>query len=81
MQLNGTRILSAWARAPLMGKVMFMARMLVDGEQALTAVCKLIALVLCMASMMSAEERIAIAEQLRQEADALCPPPDRRALH
>jgi hypothetical protein len=81
MQLRQARILNAWCRAPLMTKVAVMARMLVNGEQALTAVAKLVALIVVMASCLSAEARIAIAQQLREEADALAPPFDRRALH
>jgi hypothetical protein len=64
-----------------MTKVAVMARMLVNGEQALTAVAKLIALIVVMASCLSAEARIAIAQQLREEANALATPTDRRALH
>jgi hypothetical protein len=44
-------------------------------------VAKLIALVATMAACMSAEARIAIVQQLRDEADALAQPYDRRALH
>jgi hypothetical protein len=36
---------------------------------------------LIMASCLSAEARVAIAGQLRDEADALAPPYDRHALH
>jgi hypothetical protein len=57
-----------------------MARMIVNGEQTLPAVAKLLGLILVMASCSRIEVRIAIAEQLRQEADALAPPFDRR-LH
>jgi hypothetical protein len=64
-----------------MTKLVIMARMLVNGEHALTAVAKLIGLVVVMASCLSAEARVAIADQLRSEADALAPPFDRRALH
>jgi hypothetical protein len=73
--------LAAWNRAPLMTKVVVMARLLVNGDQALTGIAKLIALVVVMASHMSAEVRVAIAAQLRDEADALAPPYDRPALH
>jgi len=81
MQLKQARVLNAWCRAPLMTKVAVMARMLANGDQALPAVAKLIALVVVMASCLSAEARVAIAGQLRDEADALAPPYDRRALH
>jgi hypothetical protein len=64
-----------------MTKVAVMARMLVNGEQALPGIAKLIALVVVMASCLSAEARVAIAQQLREEADALAPPLDRPALH
>jgi hypothetical protein len=60
---------------------MFLARALVNGEQALPAIAKLIALTVCMASMLSAEARLAVSAQLREEADNLAPPFDRRALH
>jgi hypothetical protein len=58
-----------------------MVRLLVDGDQAMTAVAKLIALIVVMASCLSAEARIAIAQQLREEANALATPIERRALH
>ena len=51
------------------------------GDQAPTAVAKLIGLIVVMASCLPPEARIAIADQLKQEADALAPPFDRRALH
>jgi hypothetical protein len=79
MQLN-SRYLSAWSRAPMQTKVAVMARMLVNDQQPLTAIARLIGLVIVMAANMSVEVRIAVADQLRSEADALCPPPDRR-LH
>jgi hypothetical protein len=81
MQLNSARVLNAWCRAPTMGKVAFMVRMLTDGDQAMTAVAKLIAVVITMAAGMSAEERLAISAQLKEEAHLLAPPHDRRALH
>ena len=64
-----------------MTKVTVLARLMVNGERADLAVSKLVALVSLMASMLSSEARVAIAQQLRAEADALCPPLDRRALH
>jgi hypothetical protein len=70
----------AWRKAPLMTKVAVMARMMCNDAQPLTAISRLIALVVLMASSMSAEARIAIADQLRQEADQLSPPHD-RLLH
>jgi hypothetical protein len=73
--------LAAWNRAPLLGKVMFLARMLVEGEQALTAIAKLIGLIVCMSSVMSIEARFAISQQLKEEADHIVEPYDRRALH
>jgi hypothetical protein len=67
-----------WHGAPLMKRLEVIAAHLVNGEQALEAVVKLLSLVALMASMLSAEARIAIAAQLKEEADALCPPVDRR---
>jgi hypothetical protein len=64
-----------------MTKVTLLARLTVQGEQAQLAVMKLIELCGLMASMLSAEARVAVAAQLRDEADMLCPPLDRRALH
>ena len=64
-----------------MAKVTVLARLMVNGERADLAVSKLVALVSLMASMLSSEARVAIAQQLRAEADILCPPLDRRALH
>jgi hypothetical protein len=64
-----------------MAKVTVLARLMVNGERADLAVSKLVALVSLMASMLSSEARVAIAQQLRAEADMLCPPLDRRALH
>jgi hypothetical protein len=42
---------------------------------------KLVDLIGLMASMLSAEARVAIANQLRDEADALAPSVDGRRLH
>jgi hypothetical protein len=64
-----------------MTKVTVLARLTVQGEQAQLAVMKLVELCGLMASMLSAEARVAIAAQLKDEADALAPPLDRRALH
>jgi hypothetical protein len=64
-----------------MTKVTVLARLMVNGERGDLAVSKLIALVAVMASMLSSEARVNIAAQLRDEADILAPPPDRRALH
>ena len=73
--------LSAWQRTDLLTKVTLLARLMVNGERGDLAVSKLIALVAVMASMLSSEARVSIAAQLRAEADMLCPPLDRRALH
>jgi len=81
MRRSDARFLNAFRRAPPMTKVAVMARTLVNGEQALPAVAKLIALVVLMASCLSIEARVAIAAQLRDEADLLAPPPERRAMH
>jgi hypothetical protein len=64
-----------------MTKVTVLARLVVNGERGDLAVMKLMELVALMASMLSAEARIAIAAQLRDEADGLAPPPGRRRLN
>jgi len=81
MQVSNSQFLVAWNRAPLMTKVTVLARLVVNGERGDLAVMKLIELCGLMASMLSAEARVAIAAQLREEANALAPPPERRALH
>jgi hypothetical protein len=81
MQHRNVVPLAAFTRAPLMTKLVIMARMLVNNEEGLTAIAKLIALVVTMAACMSAEVRLAVADQLRSEADLLAPPFNRRALH
>jgi hypothetical protein len=75
------RTFNAWRRASPTAQAMFLARTLTAGQRPLAAIAKLIALTVCMASVLSAEMRICIAEQLRSEADTLAPPFDRRALH
>ena len=70
----------AWRRAPVPVKIAIMTKMLIAGQDVLPSVSKLISLIVVMATRSSAEVRIAIAEQLRQEADALAPPHD-RLLH
>ena len=79
--MQPSNFLAAWRRTDLMAKVTVLARLMVNGERADLAVSKLVALVSLMASMLSSEARVAIAQQLRAEADMLCPPLDRRALH
>jgi hypothetical protein len=64
-----------------MTRLSILAAMVVQGERAQVAVAKLIALASVMAAMLDGEARVAIAQQLRAEADMLTPPPDRRALH
>ena len=81
MQSRNAQFLVAWNRTDLMTRLSLLARLVVNGERADLAVSKLVALVSLMASMLSAEARVAIAAQLRDEADVLCPPLDRRALH
>jgi hypothetical protein len=73
--------LTAWNRTPLMTRVTILAKLVVNGERGDWATLKLIELCGLMASMLSAEARVAIASQLRDEANALAPPSDRRALH
>lgn len=73
--------LTAWQRTDLMTKLAVLARLTVQGEQAQLAVMKLVELCGLMASMLDAESRVAIAAQLRAEADMLAPPLDQRALH
>ena len=79
--MQPSNLLAAWRRTDLMTKVTVLARLTVQGEQAQLAVMKLVELCGLMASMLSAEARVAIAAQLKDEADALAPPLDRRALH
>ena len=81
MQSRNAQFLVAWNRTDLMTRLSLLARLVVNGERADLAVSKLVALVSLMASMLSAAARVAIAAQLRAEADVLCPPLDRRALH
>jgi hypothetical protein len=81
VQPRNANILVAWNRTDLMTKVTVLARLMVNGERADLAVRKLVALISVMASMLSSEARVAIAAQLRDEADMLAPPLDRRALH
>ena len=81
MQPRNAQFLVAWNRTDLMTRLSILARLVVNGERADLAVSKLVALVSLMASVLSSEARIAIAQQLRGEADMLAPPPDRRALH
>jgi hypothetical protein len=73
-------IVRIWNRTPLMRKLSILAAMTAKGERADLAVGKLVALAGLMASFLSAEQRVNIASQLRQEADALAPNPERR-LH
>ena len=75
------RFFVAWNRTDLMTRLSILARVVVNGERGDLAVGKLIALVAVMASQLSSEARVAIAQQLRAEADMLAPPVDRRALH
>jgi hypothetical protein len=79
--LHNDRFMIAFARAPTMTKLAILARVAVRGQQSLTAVSRLLGLIVLMASMLDAESRIAISQQLRDEADSLCPPHDRRRLH
>ena len=81
MQPRNAQLLVAWNRTDLMTRLSILARLVVNGERADLAVSKLVALVSLMASMLSPESRVCIAQQLRDEADMLCPPLDRRALH
>jgi hypothetical protein len=52
-----------------------------NSGQPLTAISRLIALVVVLASLLPPEQRTAVAQQLHEEADALAGPIDRRALH
>jgi hypothetical protein len=81
VQPRNAQFLFAWNRTDLMTRLSILARLVVNGERADLAVGKLFALVAVMASMLSPESRVCIAQQLRDEADALAPPLDRRALH
>jgi hypothetical protein len=63
-----------------MTKLTVLARLTANGEKAQLGVSKLIGLCSLMASMLSSEARVQIAAQLREEADSLMPPVDRR-LH
>jgi len=79
MQPNFVR---AWNRTPLMVRLSVLARLATQGEQAQLAVMKLIDLISVMASMLNSEARIAIANQLRGEAEALAPSQEElRRLH
>ena len=64
-----------------MTRLTILTRLVANGEPAQLAVMKLIDLISLLASMLSAEARVAIAAQLRDEANALAPPSERRALH
>jgi hypothetical protein len=79
MQLS-ERYLRAFARAPLTTRVTALAKLVVNGEQAIVAVSRLIDLITLMGSMLSAEARLLIAHQLIETASLLVPPRDRR-LH
>jgi hypothetical protein len=80
VQLNA-QFRAAWNRTNQMTRLSIFARLVVNGERGDLATMKLLELVSLMASMLSAEARVAIAEQLRAEADLLAPPAERRALH
>jgi hypothetical protein len=68
VQLRNAQFIVAWNRTDLMTRLSILARLVVNGERADLAVGKLIALVSLMASMLSSEARVAIAQQLRAEA-------------
>jgi hypothetical protein len=74
-------ILRAWNRTPLTRRLSILAAMTIRGQRAQIAVVRLLALVGVMASQLSPEDRVFIADALRLEADALAPPSDRRQLH
>jgi hypothetical protein len=76
--MTNTDFVNAWNRTPMMTKLSIMARMVVQKEDPQISVMKLIELVGLMASMLNGEARVAIADQLRDEADALAPLPNRR---
>jgi hypothetical protein len=81
MQPRNIAFLNAWNRTPLMTRLAILAGSVIEGERAQMGVSKLIALVAVMASHLSSEARVAVADQLRAEADLLVPPFDRHALH
>jgi hypothetical protein len=79
MQLDA-RFVRAFARAPMM-RQLAVARVVTQGERAVVSVAKMIDLVALMSSMLSAEARCMLAQQLRETADMLSPPHEKRALH
>jgi hypothetical protein len=64
-----------------MTRLTLLARSVVDGERPEVGVSKLIGLAALMASFLGAEQRPLIANHLRDEADALVPPFEGRALN
>jgi hypothetical protein len=64
-----------------MTRLTLLARSVVDGERPEVGVGKLISLVALMASFLRAEQRLMIANQLRDEAEALAPSFERRQLN
>jgi hypothetical protein len=80
-QPRDARFVRAFARAPMMTQLTVLARLVVHGERAVIATAKLIDLISLMAAVLSSEARLTIAAQLRDAADMLAPPFDRRALH
>jgi hypothetical protein len=79
--LSNINLMKAWNKTPLMTRLTLLARSVVNGERPEVGVGKLIGLVALMASFLGAEQRLLIANQLRDEADALAPPFERRALN
>jgi hypothetical protein len=75
------RFIGAFNRAPMVTRLSVLARMMINGERPQVGVAKLIDLVGLLASMLNGEARLTIAAQLRDQADALAPPAERRALH
>jgi len=78
---NRHSILAAWQRAPLMTRLTILARSVAHGERPQVGVGKLIDLVALMASFLDAEHRLMVAQHIKDTADAIAPPFDRRALH
>ena len=80
-RLSNQQFYNAWHRTPLLTRLAILTRSVANSGQPLTAIGRLIALVVVLTSLLPPEQRTAVAQQLHEEADALAGPIDRRALH
>jgi hypothetical protein len=81
MMRPSEKYIQAFHRAPLMTRLVVLARAVVHGERGDVAASKLINLATVMAAMLSGRARLEIAAQLRDAAEMLAPPAEPRSWH